>query len=647
MSREHIDILMNRAIDGKATLVEREELARAMLADPTLHAEFDELKVAHSSTALLFERLALPDDFSRLVMRRVQPDHVPTDADLTAVIDSSDLPAAEGDAPQQASRPRRSQVLRRRANIATILSSVGALSAAAALLMAIGMLTGILRSSIAPQLNRDGAPVAGKPGVPAADEGHRTPSSPSSQGKSELPGASNGTPGGSDSPQPKPILPPEDRPAPPKSEEDEDDRERPSAPVDVEKPAVPRESVPGPESAPKGPVQPEPVKPGVENPRDNSKPEAPDTPTDQPKGTAVDGGNPPSGESPNSEGGTRVDKPREALVWGRLLCISSGNLKLTGEDGKLVPLEDGAELRQGARVVTNVNGLSILSLSSGGFVAVGKGTILVLTARGVLLEDGALAVEFDGGKSGATLNVAFEGGELMLSRGTVVVERKVRRKVSVTQSLGISVIRAGENPLVSLEGGCEIDVESGKAPATPRLKSVILPDWCGTARTQIALARVEGLLLAHKLSKTNDSRLIRVLERLTRLSLSAEVLHGFMKHVLEPNGLGAVALIGMLSGVEEALISNKEMTPEDAIKLANFATCEAKNLEDWEKRFETQCNLWLRRELKGELPKDAKKISEEERRKAENKVEGKDAAGAAKTEDEARKKEAVPGPQGK
>lgn len=148
MNREHLDILMNRAIDGKASPPEREELARALLSDPTMRAEYDELIGAHLSTVALFERLELPTDFTARVMRKVQPDHVPTDADLTAIIEDSNLGTqlAAEQAAFAAPTSRRTALLRRQATITTLLSSIGAVSAAAALFLAIGFLTGIIGS---------------------------------------------------------------------------------------------------------------------------------------------------------------------------------------------------------------------------------------------------------------------------------------------------------------------------------------------------------------------------------------------------------------------------------------------------------------------------------------------------------------------
>lgn len=597
MGREHLDILMNRVIDGVASPADREELARALEADPTLRAEFDELKAAHSSTLLLFERLSLPGEFTGRVMRRVQPDHVPTDADLTAIIESSDLPKVSEPTPSPARNLLHSQMIwRRKANLAAVLSSIGAFSAAAALLLAIGMLTGIVGPSRTPPPQ---APVAGKPESPRPAvrvDPAPQPAIHEAAPPVEVP----------PSPQPRDISP--DR------EEDEDDREVPPPAPEQPQGEVRRE-VDTPAREQEDPSRELPGTapgPSVETPEE---PAQPPTPSETPRTTDVPGKSGPSVEEPERRtGGARAEAPEQPL-WGRLVSISSGNLSLVDENGKTLKISDGTELRVGQRLQTNVNGLSVLGLSLGGYVAAGRKTTFVLTRNGITLEEGELAVDFDGIR-GQQLQVAFDAYTLALTRGTLLLEKKTRRKMAISQSAGVAALRHGENSL-SLEGSLEVDVEFGKMPASARARAVVLPDWCGNARAEISLSRVEKLLAERKYSSSVDRRLRSVIATVSKVPVSTELLVAFLRRVLEEPAFSVPDLVSMLESLVEALNSMPELTANTALQLAAESLCECKSLADWVRRFDLVRANWLKREAK-------------EARKPEHKVEGKGDSGDVK-----------------
>ncbi|KAA0213897.1 hypothetical protein EDM80_07510 [bacterium] len=598
MGREHLDILMNRVIDGVASPAEREELARALDADPTLRAEFDELKAAHSSTLLLFERLSLPGEFTGRVMRRVQPDHVPTDADLTAIIESGDLPKASEPTPSPARSLLRSQMIwRRKANLAAVLSSVGAFSAAAALLLAIGMLTGI----IGPNRTPPQAPVAGKADSPKPAA--RVEPAPQPAVREPAPPAEVQPP-----PEPQP------RDARPGHEEDEDDREVPPPAPEQPQGEVRRETeTPAREQEdPSSELPGTAPGPSVETPEE---PVQPPTPSETPRTTNEPGKSGPTVEEPERRTGGGTVEPREQPLWGRLVSISSGNLSLVDEAGKAVRISDGTELRVGQRLQTNVNGLSVLSLSLGGYVAAGRKTTFVLTRNGITLEEGELAVDFDGTR-GQQLQVAFDAYTLALTRGTLLLEKKTRRKMAIAQSAGVAALRHGENSL-ALEGSLEVDVEYGKMPSSARARAVILPDWCGNARAEISLSRVEKLLAERKFSSSVDRRLRSVIATLSKAPVSTELLVAFLRRVLEEPAFSVPDLVSMLESIVEALNSMPELSANAALQLAAESLCECKSLSDWARRFDLVRANWLKREAK-------------EVRKPEHKVEGKGDSGDVK-----------------
>lgn len=602
MNREHLDILMNRAIDGKASPPEREELARALLADPALRAEYDELVGAHISTVALFERLELPPDFGARVMRRVQPDHVPTDADLTAIIEDSSLGTqlAAEPLPSPAPAARRTALLRRQATVTTILSGIGAFSAAAALFIAIGFLTGIIGSKPQP------APeVSGQPGGPAV-RGSPAPS-PAPKRESGTPGEAKQEPGVPDSPKPLPKQP--DNPSP--KEEDEEDKLPPvKKDIVVEEPSEPK-----PHEAAPPPRNDEPKKDGtvVKDENKDAQKSQPNPGVPEPPKDVVGPSPKPQPQPESTDPQPKVTQP--PAVWGRLLSAPAGRVTVPDENGKPVVLDSEVELRVGMKLSTSANCVSVFNWRGSGHFAAGRRTVITLAAEGFVFEDGEIAVDFYGERNAPA--VAFGAYTLVVKSGTVLLEYKTARKVAISQSSGQSVLKLGEQSLV-LEGGAQVAVEFGKMPATPKLKPFVLPEWCGVVRREISLSRIEKQLSTRKLSSSETTRLNDQLVRLGRLPHTGYLLAGLMNRVLESDTFTVKDLIALLADVEDGFQSNQDLSLDDAIKLAFECTCDVKNYAEWSKRFGGK----LRELAKREHMKDKKAEEEKRAKEAKEKADG-------------------------
>ncbi len=597
MNHEHLDILMNRAVDGKATAPEREELARALLADPTLRSEYDELVGAHISTVALFERLELPEDFTSRVMRRVQPDHVPTDADLTAIIEESDMPEP---LPSPALASGKTAHWRRQAKVTTILSTVGALSAAAALLLAIGLLTGIIGSNKSQQ--QSDAPVSGQPNGPAE---RRSPApTPAPMREPGTPGEAIRQPEVPDSP--KPEKAPEN--PQPKDDEEEEDKLPPveKHPPKDEELELPKEPVtPKEDTAPpsKKVEEPAPKGPSVEKPPTESNPKEVPGPSVEPKKT------PEPVEPDSTDPQPKATQPPAA--WGRMLSVPSGRVNLPDENGKAIVLDTEIELRVGMKLTTSANCVSVFNWRGGGFFAAGKRTEVTLMLDGFNFEAGEMAVDFEGGKVQPV--VVFGAYALNVKSGVVLLVHKTAKKVSISQSSGQSTLKFGEQTLV-IEAGAQVDIEFGKMPASPKTKPFVLPEWCGVVRREINLARLEKQLASRKLTRGETTSLQDQIERLGRLPHSSYKLSAFMNRVLELDGFVVKDLINMLGDIEEAFQGNQELTLDDTIALGLMCTCEVKNYGDWSKIFSNKLRELAKRDLVKEAKeKEARKAEEEKR----------------------------------
>jgi hypothetical protein len=589
MNREHLDILMNRAIDGKASPPEREELARALMADPTLRAEYDELAGAHLSTVALFERLELPTDFTARVMRKVQPDHVPTDADLTAIIEDSDLGtqlAAEL-APSPAPAMRRTALLRRQATITTILSSIGAFSAAAALFLAIGFLTGIIGSG-KPQATPE---VSGQP-EKSPGRGNPAPAPKRDAGRSVEPGVP-------DAPKPEPKQP--ENPQPKEGEEEEDKLPPVKKDERVEGPDQdpPREESPAPKTG-----EPKNDGPKVEVPPTEEKKEPANPGTEPTPGSSVEPKKPVEPDSTDPQ----PKAPQTPAAWGRMLSVPSGRVNLPDESGKLVVLDSEVELRVGMKLTTSANCVSVFNWRAGGHFAAGRRTVFTLTSEGFNFEGGEVAVDFDGGKVQPV--VAFDAYSLTVRSGVVLLVRKTSKKVAISQSSGQSVLRFGEHSL-TIDAGAQVDVEFGKMPASPKTKPFVLPEWCGVVRREVSLARIEKQLSTRKFTSTETTGLQDQIVRLGRLPHASYLLVGLMNRVLELESFSAKDLIAILGDVEEAYQANQELSLDETLKMAFECACEIKSYAEWSKRFANRLREFAKRELvkdkKGE-PRDAKEL---------------------------------------
>jgi hypothetical protein len=563
MKREQAELLMNRAIDGQASAAEREQLARILRANPLLRSEFEDLQAVHASTESLFRQLALPVDFSARVMRRVQGVEVPSDTNLENVR----LPE------QRAHHGRLLTTNGPARRTVRIYAIIAAVSAAAAVMLAVGVFSGAFaRAGIGTQgspeaLTDDGKAVAeGRRGVPDRGEFNRT-----------------------DSPTPQPLGSNE-RQAP------DGDSVRPEG----SSIAAPADN--GNESAP----LPQPVKrevkdaPAPRTPEDSREPEVEEVvendPAPQPQPEPAAGGNgvveQPRPETPEDK--TQAE-PTKREVVGKLL-VMSGRADLLNADGSSTRLQD-QDLHSGDRIRTKYGAVVLLQLA-GGDVTLGRDTQVMISAGNALTleqydgsDKGQLSLDRAGRHGGGSLEVKCEDYTLFVMQGTTILERK-RRSLNITKASGFATITHDSfgSLLLDETSGYESSIEFGKEFGQPKAKRVSLPDWSGESRGQTVMQALEPDLQARQFSSNAErnyllSKLPGKLEKLLQHAAGTDSVVAWLRSAIANTKLEGAAIVKMAGEVEIACIDVSELTPDAINAHADRAALIAESYDQWREYF--------------------------------------------------------------
>lgn len=559
MNRERLLILASRTLDAPLGAAERDELARALKADPLLRSEAEDLRVAHTATQGLFRQMALPADFAKRTMARVQG-HQPLADEVEAASDSLRLPVPRKLAPT----PLQVRSGRRVA----MLAALGSFAAAAALFVIIGAAMGLFSSKPAATTGTDPRTLAtGGQGVPGIEGKNRTdpktlsPETGEAPGSVRNPGASHhdsgiitpeGTPRNGGSAQPEPVAP------------------------------APREVVkqPEPGRAP-APAVPGTGVPGTEEPAPESGPtvEEPGQPS-----PTVEGGS----KTPEDDGGRSTAAGTEGPVVGTL-SVLNGRAEMLNASGQWEVLEAGAELREGARVRTSANGVAALRTPCGAFT-LGKGTVARLGEQCCLvLEDGAVALDCSVGEADSYLELHSDDYVFALSAGSAVLERR-RRLLEVSHALGVGTLLHSQLGSVVFDVSSTLRVELDKPFDTPKVQPVTLPEWCADSRAQVVFAELEPAIEARSFSAAErrylDRSLPRSLEQLLRRPISAMAAREFLTRGLENSRLDADALCRMAGEVETAVVESPDYTPDQVSEFAGKAAFDAIDFASWREKFQ-------------------------------------------------------------
>ena len=567
MKLENAQLIMNRYLDGVATDEERAHLARAMKADPLLRSEFEELECVHASTESLFRQLQLPESFSNRVMRRLQHEDVPSDETLEAVR----LPAQR----PLGSRPKPVVTHRKRARVYAIIASI---SAAAAVMLAIGVLTGFFaRAGIGTQgVNPNEKNLAeGRQGGPDREGLNRTgPSTPSpsnaTEGSDDTEGVDKDTP---ESPTPNESSLPEpednDQPEPQPEEPLPEIVEQPE-PTEPEIPDVLEpEPLPEPTDVVDQPGPPAPVPETPRNTPDETVEEEPKTGPEDSKTEAL---------------------PTDRVRVGHMLVLN-GKAELIDNDGKGKALGEEQELFEGDRIRTSVNGLILLRTDAGDLTLHRKSEVTLKTENEFSLNSGTLALDRNGSQTGSDIAVTAEDYTLYLNHGCAVVERK-RRGLVIQKALGFASVSHNEFGTILLDeeaGGYEVDVDFGKPIDESETKTLLMPDWLAESRSRAVMLAVGPALEARGFSnrefKYVEDRLPKQLEKLLRHPAGNDTVTDFILESLDNEVIDGGTLVLMVNEVEIAYFEVTELTPGVISEHARRAAMVAENLDQWKDYF--------------------------------------------------------------
>lgn len=577
MNQEHAELLINRAIDGIASRQEREQLASALRADPLLRSEFEEMQSVHASTESLFRQLALPQNFSARIMRRVQGDNIPADDGLESIR----LPSHRRS--NLAAAPVVTATHRRRARVYAIIASI---SAAAAMLLALGVFTGFFaRSGIGTadagsSVSPDGKEVAdGRQGGPDTEEINRTVSSPHqplvNDGDTgvDTPKNANDSKG---PPAPKgegqPDLTP--KPEPEEVVKNGGKKTGPESPASEPKNAggskVGGDLVDGAKPAP------------TESPKEiKEEPESPAGP-----GHAVDVG--PKAE-PKTEDPTHATEAPARVLLGRVAGILSGRVEISSDQQNWTRISENQELHEGDYVRTKVNGTALLLLDSGSVTLDRQTLVSLKSSHSLALQEGIVALDRESTQHG-DLDLICEDYTLHLSFGCAVVERK-RRGLSVQKAVGFASLSHDEfgSVLLDTDSGYTIEAEFGKVADEPKSSVILLPDWSGEARSQLVMLGLDSALSDREFAVRErsyvTSRLPGGVEKLTQFPTTTGSVRDFLKDAIGNEKLNGAAIIKLVGEVQVAYSDVTELTPDVINGHAGRAALVAEDYDQWRDYF--------------------------------------------------------------
>ncbi len=559
MRQDELTRLMHRSIDGELAPHERESLSRAVEANPLFKAQYDELATVHTATERLFEQIALPPHFSRRVMQRLQGANVPADIAVERVR----LPG------RRSIRRRRASLERMRRRQARLYGAAAVFSAAAALTLAVGIVTGAFSSPTADHEQVTVGAVQGGPGTrgdnrtdplsPDVEEGEALrPSrddgaSPDSAGLEEHPGRTE--------PGPQPTV----------------RKHEPEAPKAMP-PAIPThdesDDPAGDEPADDGFDLPEPAP---------AEPAAPAAPAEEPAPHSPSGDDIDRNRGPHSRASASASDRKIGS-----LSVLSGRLELQGPDGAWVRLPDGSAIPQDASLRTNVNGVAVLTLNHT-TVVLGRGTEVTLTDDdAALLVSGEVSIDRASKAEGGEFELTCGDYRLTLAQGCALVTRK-RQSLQVRVATGSSLVEHAQLGGLTLEGGFETDIAFDKPYSAPRQSRIILPDWSGKARAGGILAAIDPALMARdwKLGERRyvDRTLASNLERVMRHPVNADEIVSLLSAAIGNVNLDGRSLCQLVSEIESILIEETNFTNTHVLTLARVAATNARDLNDWQMSF--------------------------------------------------------------
>jgi hypothetical protein len=596
MRREEAEILMQHALDGVLSDKDKARLARALKADPILNNEFEELKAVHAATKSMFEQLELPRDFSGRVMQRIQDSHVPADAGVESVR----LPKARRGVSGRSSVPAPPvlHLQRRRERIFQVVSAV---SVAAALLLALGVFTGVFSNQ---QVQNTGGNVA--EGTQPGDASGTT----SQQGEN-LTRGSQGGPGVEGNHRTDPsVLPSKEReasgpetdseasPAPASDNRVPDSGEGRQDPASGESsPPTPRD----PKPAPQGPIAPDLPEVVVEEEEAESPGEEDRHSEDEitpRRPTVVEGEGasetPESVERPASgstSAGGEVVEERPALGS---LTVFSGRLEVLGADGAWARLADGADIKGGAQYRTNVNGVVMLALPSGN-VVIGRGSELELDNYGAgKLVSGEVFVERLPQSEGSSFVLHCNEYTVSVASGCTVVTLR-RRGLQVRTPVGHSSLTSDRLGVIAIDSGFELDHDFSREFAEPQEGMLVLPDWSGDGRTASLLSLAEPTLLATRDLSGGERRYFdrnvpRDLKRVLRYAVDSESALEMLNAMFRNENFDSRTFSSIFNEVEIAFV---EVAEHDCNTIARFAARASNAAEDFA-NFRERFNQLLR-----------------------------------------------------
>lgn len=566
MSRERVELLMNRAIDGALSDEDREHLARALNADPLLRSEYEELQTTNASLESMFRQVALPLDFSSRVMRRVRDDiqdgRVPADLRADSVrldpVSARSGRNSRTDARQEARQVRMRGAQRK----VRIYATVATISAAAALLLALGVITNFF-SRTGPNTGapRESTLAEDRGGVPRTEGDNRTDPSRS-------------TPKGGEAPKPN------GKGASHASSPDSSESGNDSLP-----PILPSGGDKGNDKGNSGISEnPDSSNPGTDSPEPPKQPE-PETPVDPdplpPSSPEIDNGKADPADDRKTTGTTPANPER--VKFGRMMVLS-GKAEVEGADGKWTLLADDSEVQSGSRMRMNVNGLALIQTEHGN-VALGKGARVHLTdAATVSVEEGNITLE-RGQHSGSALVAMLDEYRFDLYSGFGVVGRK-KQGFEIHMVLGTGQVSHNVLGTMALPAGTEFETTfNAKTLKEPKQAPQQLPDWCGDSRAIAVLGKLEADLTAREFSSRErrdlDRNLRSALERLLAHAVSADAIVSALQYAIANRKLSGSDLVKVVKELETAIAESTDLAPDAVCGFAGRAALVAESQAEW------------------------------------------------------------------
>ncbi len=556
MTHDELQILMQRAIDGVIIDADRDVLARALKADPVLQGEFDELQSVHAATEQLFRQISLSRDFSARVMRRIQGGSVPADDSIENVRLPEQRPLGV--------RSKRHSLVRVQRRRLRIYAGIAAVSAAAAFLLSVGVITGAfsrpVETPITESADKDSRGGPGKGGDHRTDPSSRVSEEREAPAPKE-PGASRDTTpesiprdsaGGNKAPRERPV---EGAPQPEK---------KPDAVVDGE----PKQPVtePAPESGQPGPTESPKPKGEVE-----TGPEAKPQPSDRPASEAA---------------------PR--LPVGRLVMLS-GRADILGSDGKWSRVDDGAQISTDMQMRTSANGVAML-MTDNGTMVLGKGTEVAFNGKGtVALVKGDVSLDRSVGSG--EIELLCDGYTVNLRQGYTMVSRR-KNGFGLKHVAGFAYVSHDVQGSMLLDRIGESEVEFGKPfptrddQAESKPARILLPDWNGDARASLILSGVKSALDARDMKRDErsyvDSNLSKSLARLLCHSVDDDYVLEFVQAAIANPKFHGKLLVQVANEVENAFCdrANLDLELNFIARCAGRASHLGEDFKAWKLAFE-------------------------------------------------------------